>query len=234
MRPILPSVSVPSLVMAPPGSSLSRYLADHLPNSEYVEFDDPDFYACFAGDSFDMLMERTEQFITGRPRVARSTRVLATVLFSDIVRSTETLARRGDSSWRRVLDEHDAITDREVRRYNGNVVKTTGDGFVATFATPGDALDAAMSMTRSLADLRLPIRAGLHTGEIEIREGDIAGIAVHITARVASLASSEGEILVTRTVRDLVAGSRTMFTSVGSHALKGVPDEWELFTINRE
>jgi class 3 adenylate cyclase len=157
--------------------------------------------------------------------------VLATVLFTDIVDSTGRAASLGDEAWRRLLDRHDAISHGAIADCGGRLVKTTGDGVLATFDAPIRGLRCADTLRSSLADAGIPIRAGVHTGEIELRGEDVAGIGVHIAARVAALAG-EGELLASRTVRDLVAGSDYSFSSRGAHSLKGVPEEWELLAVS--
>jgi class 3 adenylate cyclase len=155
-------------------------------------------------------------------------RILATIIFTDIVGSTETAARVGDSRWRRMLDEHDQLIRQEVARYRGRVVKTTGDGALATFDGPARAVRSACSIATGVRRIGLEVRAGVHTGEVERRGDDIGGVGVHIGARVSALAGP-GQVLVSRTVVDLVAGSGLEFEAAGTHVLKGVPGEWTLF-----
>jgi class 3 adenylate cyclase len=163
--------------------------------------------------------------------VAEPDRVLATVLFTDIVGSTERAGALGDDRWRRLLDAHDELAAREVARHRGRLVKTTGDGMLATFDGPARAIRCALSLARRVpAELNVDIRAGLHTGEIEVRGEDIGGIAVHLASRVQGEAAP-GEVLVSRTVTDLVAGSGNTFAPRGEHALKGVPGTWALFAV---
>jgi class 3 adenylate cyclase len=157
--------------------------------------------------------------------------VLATVLFTDIVDSTARAASLGDGAWRELLDRHDGICQGAVLDCGGRLVKSTGDGLLATFDAPIRGLRCADTLRSSLADAGIAIRAGVHTGEIELRGNDVAGIGVHIAARVAALASA-GELLISRTVKDLVAGSDYAFVSRGTHSLKGVPDDWELLTVS--
>jgi class 3 adenylate cyclase len=172
-----------------------------------------------------------EEFLTGHHATPKKTeRVLATVLFTDIVDSTSRAAALGDRAWRQVLDRHDRISQSTVADCGGRLVKGTGDGMLATFDAPARGLGCADTLRSSLADAGIAIRAGMHTGEIELRGDDISGIGVHIAARVAALAGS-GELLASRTVKDLVAGSGYAFTSRGLHSLKGVPDEWELLAV---
>ncbi|HET9730191.1 MAG TPA: adenylate/guanylate cyclase domain-containing protein, partial [Acidimicrobiia bacterium] len=169
-----------------------------------------------------------EEFLTGaRSGLARA-RVLATVLFTDIVRSTETAAQLGDRAWRARLDAHDHALRSQLRRFGGTEVNTTGDGFVARFDTPRSAIECGHAMIASAHEVGVEIRAGLHSGECELRGDDLAGLAVHIAARVAALADA-AELLVTRTVRDLVLGSSLRFEPIGEHSLKGVPEAWQLF-----
>src|SRR5437899_3951015 len=158
-------------------------------------------------------------------------RVLATVLFTDIVDSTRRAAEMGDQAWRRVLDEHDLAAQRIVTQNRGNLVRTTGDGVLATFDGPGRAIRCAMALEAATARMGLPVRAGLHTGEIELRDGDIGGIAVHAAARVMSHAGP-GEVLVSRVVTDLVAGAGLKFSERGAHAFKGLQGRWDLFAVS--
>jgi class 3 adenylate cyclase len=171
-----------------------------------------------------------EEFLTGRRSVHDQDRVLATVMFTDIVSSTEEATRLGDSAWRRLLDQHDTLTRREVARWRGRMVKSTGDGALATFDGPARAIRCAAALRAALHGEEVRIRAGLHTGEIELRSDDIGGIAVHIAARVEGLAEPD-EVLVTKTVTDLVAGSGISFADRGQHDLKGVPGSWQLFAV---
>jgi class 3 adenylate cyclase len=163
-------------------------------------------------------------------RPAASNRVLATVLFTDIVGSTERAAELGDRRWRELLQVHDDLTGRLVDRWGGRLVKTTGDGVLATFDGPGRAVGCAVAVRDELLDVGMQIRAGVHAGEVELRDGDVGGIAVHIAARVLAAARS-GEVLVSRTVRDLVAGSDTVLEDRGTHHLKGVEGAWQLYAV---
>jgi class 3 adenylate cyclase len=172
-----------------------------------------------------------EEFVDGSPaRSTRGARLLATVLFTDIVDSTERVAALGDGAWSLILDRHDAIATSAVHRRGGRLVKSTGDGVLATFPCPSQAIDCARALRAELSHAGIPIRAGVHTGEVELRGDDLSGIGVHIAARVAALARP-GELLVSRTVRDLVAGAGYQFSSRGAHALKGLPDAWELLAL---
>jgi class 3 adenylate cyclase len=168
--------------------------------------------------------------VTGRRTQHRVERVLATVLFSDIVSSTEHAARMGDRDWHEALDRHDVMAQRIIESHGGRVVKSTGDGLLATFDGPARGVHCATELTSAARGLNLAIRAGLHTGEIELRSNDITGIAVHIAARVSAHAST-GEVLVSRTVKDLVAGSGIAFDDRGLYELKGVPDRWQLLQV---
>jgi class 3 adenylate cyclase len=173
----------------------------------------------------------TEEFVLGHPSVPRhSERVLATVLFTDIVDSTARAVALGDGAWRQVLDRHDEICQSTVLDCGGRLVKGTGDGVLATFDAPARGLRCANTLRSSLSDAGITIRAGVHTGEVELRGDDVSGIGVHIAARVAAAAGS-GELLASRTVKDLVAGSDYEFASRGVHNLKGVPDQWELLAV---
>ncbi len=181
--------------------------------------------------AIDGMLSVLEEFVDGdRAPARRAARVLATVLFTDIVDSTERALALGDSAWARVLDRHDQIAANAVRRCEGRLVKGTGDGVLATFGSPADAIDCARALRSALSHAGIPIRAGVHTGEIEMRGEDVSGIGVHIAARVAAIAGA-GELLVSRTVRDLVGGAGYEFFSRGVHPLKGVAEPWELLAI---
>ncbi len=234
LRPVLDSIQCPTLVMHRTGDRLvpisaGRYLAEHILGARMVELGG-DTHAPQWGD-VETVLSFVEEFLTGHQAVAKPTeRVLATVLFTDIVDSTASAAALGDSAWRHVLDRHDRISQSTVSDCGGRVVKGTGDGMLATFDAPVRGLRCANSMRSALSDAGIPIRAGVHTGEVELRGEDVAGIGVHIAARVAGLAES-GELLASRTVKDLVAGSDYAFESRGMHSLKGVPEEWELLAV---
>ncbi len=180
----------------------------------------------------DGMLAVLEEFVDGTSTSSRSgSRVLATVLFTDIVHSTERAAALGDSAWSRVLDRHDEIARSAVRRCEGRLVKGTGDGVLAVFGAPSHGIDCARALRCALSHSGIPIRAGVHTGEVEMRGDDVSGIGVHIAARVAALAAA-GELLVSRTVRDLVAGAGYEFDSRGTHSLRGVPERWELLAVS--
>jgi class 3 adenylate cyclase/pimeloyl-ACP methyl ester carboxylesterase len=234
LRPILDSIQCPTLVTHRTGDRLvpveyGRYLAEHIPGARMEELDG-DTHPPGWGD-FETVLSLMEQFMTGHQSAATpSERVLSTVLFTDIVDSTARAAALGDSAWRRLLDRHDEISRSTVADCRGRLVKGTGDGMLATFDAPVRGLRCAETMRLALSDAGIAIRAGVHTGEVELRGDDVAGIGVHIAARVAALAES-GELLASRTVKDLVAGSDYAFESRGMHSLKGVPEEWELLAV---
>ena len=183
----------------------------------------------YLGDS-DAVVDEVEEFLTGNRHVPDTDRVLATVLFTDIVGSTEHAAQLGDRRWRHLLDGHDAAVRRQLDRFRGREIKTAGDGFLATFDGPGRAIQCACAIRDALRALGVDVRIGVHTGEIELRGHDVAGLAVNIGARVTALARG-GEVLVSSTVKDLVAGSGIPFEDRGEHELKGVPGVWRLFAV---
>jgi class 3 adenylate cyclase len=233
VRDVLPSINVPTLVMHQVGDmhfrvGHGRYLADHIKDAKYVELPGRDHFG--VGDDLDVLSSTIEEFATGRPRAVTSDRVLTTVLFTDIVGSTGVASAMGDHAWRVLLDRHDDAVARQLERYKGVAVKHTGDGMAATFDGPARAVTCACAIRDALRGIGLEIRAGLHTGEVERRGEDISGLGVHIAARVASLAGPS-EVIVSRTVTDLVVGSGIEFDDRGAHELKGVPGEWQLFAV---
>jgi class 3 adenylate cyclase len=233
LRSVLPSIQVPTLVLhrrdfAFVSIDQARYLAENIPNAELVELAGADSAIAF-GDS-DTALEHIEEFLTGLRPPRDTDRVLATVLFTDIVDSTSRAAALGDRDWQHLLDEHDDLARREIERHRGRVVKTTGDGVVAIFDAPGRAIRCTLELSPAVERLGLSMRAGLHAGEVEVRGDDIGGIAVHIGQRVSALARG-GELLVSSTIKDLVTGSRIEFTDRGEHRLKGVPGEWRLFAV---
>jgi class 3 adenylate cyclase len=233
VRALLPAIRVPTLVIHRTGATgfaieHGRYLARKIPGATLVEMPGVD-NLIWAGDQ-DAIVAEIQEFLTGVRPLPEPDRVLATILFTDIVGSTSLAAELGDAAWRRILAEHHRTARAEVARYGGREVKTTGDGIIATFDSPLRAIRCALGMRDALRDLGLTIRAGLHIGEIEIQREDIAGLAVHIAARIEALASS-GEILVSRTLPDLVVGSGLRFVERGSHELKGVPGTWQLFSV---
>jgi class 3 adenylate cyclase len=177
------------------------------------------------------MIDEVQEFLTGVRGSPDLDRVLATVMFTDIVGSTEKAVSLGDRKWRELLDEHDKIVARNVEQFRGRYVKHTGDGFLATFDGPGRAIKCARALRTAMGGLGIQIRAGVHAGEVELRGDDVGGIAVHIAARVAALAGPE-EILVSSTVKDLVVGSGIVFSERGSYELKGVPGEWRLYVVS--
>ncbi|HSR93748.1 MAG TPA: adenylate/guanylate cyclase domain-containing protein [Solirubrobacterales bacterium] len=206
----------------------ARWLAEQIEGSRYAELEGEDHFP-WVGDS-DAALEAIEEFLTGvRPGPAPE-RVLATVLFTDIVDSTRLAAELGDRRWRELLEEHQKLVRDQLRRFEGREVKTTGDGFLAVFDGPTRAAECARAIADDMPSLGIEVRAGLHTGEVELMGEDIGGIAVHVAARIAALAGAH-TVLASRTVRDLTAGSGVEFDFAGSHALKGVPDEWDLYEV---
>jgi class 3 adenylate cyclase len=208
--------------------SESRYLAEHLPNARAIEIEGPD-HVPWAGETEPFLSE-IEEFVTGTRPPVTPDRVLATEMFTDIVGSTERAAAMGDAKWRALLDTDHAAIRAELDWFRGKEVDTAGDGFLATFDGPARAIRCALTISASMRELELEVRAGVHTGELEMRGHDVAGLAVHIGARVAALAGAN-EVLVSSTVKDLVAGSGLAFEDAGEHVLKGVPDRWHLYRV---
>jgi class 3 adenylate cyclase len=232
VRPILSSIRVPTLILHRPGDArvnpeAALYLAQNIPGAKYVQVPGQD-HLLWCGD-VDRVADEIEEFLTGTRREFEADRVLATVLFTDIVDSTARAGALGDKAWRAELERHDGLVRRELARFRGREIKTTGDGFLATFDGPARAVRCGEAIVEAVKALGLEVRVGLHTGEIEIRkDDDIGGIAVHIASRVLGLARAS-EVLVTGTVRDLVAGSSLAFADRGHHALKGLPEEIRLF-----
>jgi class 3 adenylate cyclase len=233
VRQALPLISQPTLVIQRDGDAVvradhGRYMVERIPNARYVEVPGVD-HAFYVGDT-DAIVDEVEEFVTGTRRARPPERVLSTVLFTDIVGSTERAAALGDRSWRELLDRHDAVVRNAIARHEGSAIKSTGDGFLATFSGPARGIAAARSIVEQLRPLELEVRAGLHTGEVELRDSDVGGMAVHIGARVAAMAGP-GEVLVSSTVKDLVVGSGIEFADRGDAELKGVPGEWRLFAV---
>jgi class 3 adenylate cyclase len=232
VRDILGVITVPTVVIHRIESATriehGRYLAEHIPDAKMVEVPGVDDFF-WVGDA-DSIIDEVEEFLTGARRGPESQRVLATVLFTDIVGSTERAARLGDRKWRDLLDAHDQIVRRQLERFRGREIDTVGDGFLATFDGPGRAIQCACAIRDAVRPLEIEVRGGLHTGEIELRDADVAGIAVHLAQRVSGLAQP-GEVLVSRTVTDLVAGSGLDFDDRGDHELKGIPGTWKLFAV---
>ena len=232
-RALLPLLRVPTLVIHRVGDRVvevghGRHLAEHIPGARYAELPGDDHWP-WHGDAESVLGE-IEEFLTGVRREREPDRVLATVLFTDIVASTERAAAVGDRKWRTLLDEHDRIVRRELARFRGREVNTTGDGFLALFDGPARAIRCAAAIRDGLRPVGLEVRSGLHTGEVEARDSDVGGIAVHIGARVAA-AAGPSEVVVSSTVKDIVAGAGIAFADRGTHSLKGVPGEWRLFSV---
>jgi class 3 adenylate cyclase len=233
-RPLLSTLNVPTLVMHSRGDPLipvacGEYLAEHIANARLVVAD-ADYHVQWSGDFW--FYDELEEFVAGaRPApVAPSERFLGTVLFTDIVDSTGHAATMGDREWRRLLDRHDAVSADKVASFGGKVVKQTGDGLLATIDGPSRAVECAVAIRDAVRDLGLHVRAGVHTGEFERRGDDVGGIGVNIGSRVAAMAGPD-EVWVSRTVKDLTMGSGLRFKDLGRHALKGVPDQWELYAL---
>lgn len=233
---LLPLLQVPTLVLhrrtdAQVAVAIGRGVAGQIPGARYIEYPDGD-HAFWTGNAESLLLD-IEEFVTGRRDSASPDleRVLATVLFTDIVDSTQRAVRMGDEKWRKLLDQHDQVAGHMVESHRGKLVKSTGDGILATFDGPGRAVKCALSFGAAAQQIGLPLRAGLHTGEIEMRGRDIGGIAVHAAARVMAQSGSN-EVLVSRVVTDLVAGAGLKFSERGSFELKGLPGRWDLFAAS--
>jgi class 3 adenylate cyclase len=236
VRDIIPTIRVPTLIIHRSGDQLvpvkaARTLAKHIPGARYVELPGTDHFF-FIGDNADDGADAMEEFLTGSHAPVDVERVLATVLFTDIVGSTDKAEALGDQRWRNLLANHHAAVRRNLDRFRGREIKTTGDGFLASFDGPARGIKCACSIADEVRRLGIEVRAGLHTGECEVMGDDYGGIAVHIGARVAALAGA-GEVLVSSTVRDLVAGSGLRFIDFGVRSLKGVQGEWRLFAVER-
>jgi class 3 adenylate cyclase len=234
VRPVLSSISAPTLVIHRNGDYVTpaeagRYTAEHIVNASFVELPGDFHLSARPGDE-DEAMDLVEQFLTGTLGDHEIDRVLATVLFTDIVGSTERAVALGDHAWRDVLDRHDKLTRREIERFSGREIKTLGDGFLAAFDGPGRAVRCAKAITQEARRIGIDVRCGLHAGECEVRDDDLAGIAVHIGARIGALAES-GEVLVSTTVKDLVIGSGIEFRDRGTYALKGIAEHWKLYSV---
>ncbi|MFQ5966564.1 MAG: adenylate/guanylate cyclase domain-containing protein, partial [Acidimicrobiia bacterium] len=232
-RALLPSITVPTLVIHFPENEFvplawGKYIADHIEGSRLVELPGRDVVPYFehSQETFDAI----EEFLTGIRREAPSNRQLSTVLFTDIVDSTGKAEQLGDRGWTAVLDLHDTLADDVIAAYAGRLVKTTGDGILATFDGPGRAIRSTVAFQNELAKTDIQIRTGIHTGEIEVRNDDVGGIAVHLAARIMAAAAA-GEILVSNTVKDLVIGSDIAFQDRGTHSLKGIEGQWQLYSV---
>jgi class 3 adenylate cyclase/pimeloyl-ACP methyl ester carboxylesterase len=233
LRAVLPTVRVPTLVLHQTDNPLTpvelgRETAALIPGAKFLEFPGTDVYGWPGGD--DPAMDEVEEFLTGRRRPREPERVLATVLFTDICGSTEKAAEVGDQAWRELLDRHNQLVRAELEKWRGREVKTLGDGFIATFDGPARGARCARAIVEGVEALGLEVRAGLHTGECELLDGDVTGIAVHIGARISAMAGG-GEVLVSSTVKDLAVGSGLQFSDRGVHALQGVPGEWRAYAL---
>jgi class 3 adenylate cyclase len=233
VRAVFPAIRVPTLVVQhaddpfiPP--EWGKYVTDHIPGAKYVELPGRNMYHFV--EPWRPSFQETYEFLTGHQADVADDRVLATVLFTDIVGSTRRAAQMGDRDWHALLDAHDAVVRVQLNRFRGREVNTSGDGFLAMFDGPQRAIRCAMAIRDAVQALGIEVRAGLHTGECEVRGADIGGIAVHIGARVSALAGPN-EVLVSGTLRDLVIGSGLEFEDRGAHELKGVPGEWRLFAV---
>ena len=210
-----------------------RFLAAHIPGAKLVELDGPD-HVHYVGDNAMQIADLVADFAARPGTEARSTtasrRMLATILFTDIVDSTSRASELGDKGWRELLEAHDATVRREVARFRGSEVKSLGDGFLILFDGPARAIHCAQAITEAMAPLGIKVRAGLHTGEVERTASDVLGIAVHLAARIMDTASAS-EVVISRTVKDLVAGSGIVFADAGEHSLKGIEESWQLFKV---
>jgi class 3 adenylate cyclase len=234
IRAVLPAIHVPTLVLHRPETAemhpeIGDYLSAQISGATVVALpgrDDPPFI----GDVDAIVVDEVEAFLTGERHRPSLDRILSTVLFTDIVGSTQHLAGVGDARWANLLAQHDHLARREIERHRGRYIDSTGDGLLATFDGPARAVRCAQALGAALGELGLGIRAGCHTGEIELAGDRIRGLAVHIGARVGALARA-GEVLVSSTVKDLTAGSGLQFEDAGEHELKGVPDQWHLYRV---
>ncbi len=233
LRPILGEICVPALVLHHRGDRIiraeaGRYLGHHIPGARYVELPGED-YLFFVGDT-DALLDEIEEFLTGSHQPPEGDLVTATILFTDIVSSTERSARFGHRKWTSLTDQHDAMVRAALARHRGREVKTTGDGFLATFDATSRAVRAASEIVTSAGNLGLEVRAGVHSGEVEIRPDDVVGLAVSIAKRICDVAGP-GEVLVSESVKVHLVGSGIKTEERGTHVLKGVPDEWRLSAV---
>jgi class 3 adenylate cyclase/pimeloyl-ACP methyl ester carboxylesterase len=233
VRSVLSSIQAPTLILHRAENRhyrilMGRYLAEHISGAKYLELPGADWYPPFV--NAQPVLDEIEEFLTGARPVPTQDRILATVLFTDIVGSTDLAARLGDQRWLDLRAAHDGLVRTHLDRYRGKEVATTGDGFLATFDGPARAIRCASEIASSVQSLGIRIRAGLHSGEVEIEDGQIAGIAVHIAARVMARAG-EGQVLVSGTLKDLVVGSPIRFSDRGTHSLRGIPGEWRLFQV---
>jgi pimeloyl-ACP methyl ester carboxylesterase len=232
-RDVLPTIDVPALVLHRRDDRVvsvrqGQYLAEKIPGARFVELSGADHFA-MVGDQ-DVLLDEVEEFLLGTRRAREPERALATILFTDIVGSTERAAELGDRRWRDLLERHDALVRRQLDLHRGREVKTMGDGFLATFDGPTRAIRCACAIRDELAGIGVEVRAGIHTGEVELIGDDVGGMAVNIGARIGALADG-GEVRVSSTVKELVVGSGLEFAERGAHTLKGAPGEWHLFAV---
>ena len=235
---ILPSVRVPTLILhrtEDPTVSIQagRFLARNIPHATLIELEGAD-HMCWFGENATQIADTILNFVSepgaDTQAAAMPRRILTTILFTDIVASTERARQLGDNTWRELLKAHDATVRREIARYRGNEVKSTGDGFLATFDGPARAIRCAIAITEAMGPLGIQIRAGLHTGEVERTDTDVLGIAVHLAARIMETAAA-GEVIISRTVKDLVAGSGIEVDDAGEHLMKGLQEKWQLFRV---
>jgi len=232
VRKMLPVINVPTLVMhsavdslVPPGHS--RYMAEHIKSVKYVEVPGEDHFSLA---SWDMIVDEIEEFLTGNRPVPEVDRVFATVLFTDIVGSTELASKLGDREWNALIEHHNALVRKELLRFQGNEIESSGDGFFATFDGPTRAVHCACNIRDIVRPLGIKVRAGLHAGEVEHTGDNIGGIAVHIGARVSEIAQ-EDEVVVSSTIKELVTGSGLKFNERGDYVIKGISEEWKLFSV---
>ncbi len=233
VRDLLKSVRVPTLVLQRKDDTYrlagqARYIAEHIPGAQFVELEGRD-HLPYAGDH-GAIADEIQEFLTGVRAAPQTSRVLATVLFTDIVGSTKRAAELGDARWNKLLDDHNRLVRRQLAEHRGRLINTAGDGIFAMFDGPARAIRSAQAIRNDVGSLGLSIRAGIHTGEVEVGPDDVAGLGVHIGARVGALARGD-EVLVSRTVKDLVAGSGIEFEDRGVHELKGVPEAWQVFAV---
>jgi class 3 adenylate cyclase len=234
VRDILPSIQVPTLILHRKGDRIApvqgaRLMAERIPDARLIEFEGDD-HVPFTGD-FEPVVDEMEEFLTGARQARPLDRVLATVMFTDIVDSTRQAAEAGDRRWRDLISRHDELTRRQIERFRGREIKTLGDGFLATFDGPARGIECAASIRDGVQPLGIEVRAGLHTGECELAGDDVRGMAVNIGARIGGLAGPS-EVLVSSTVKDLVVGADLEFVDRGEHELKGVPGMWRLFAAS--
>jgi class 3 adenylate cyclase len=235
VRAVLPAISAPTLVLHTVENrwvpiAHARYLARHIPNARLVELPGADFAVFFGSASEEATLGEIEEFLTGTRVTSDHTRMLTTLLFTDVVGSTDRLAAIGDQAWRRVLDRHDEAVRRQLARFSGHEEGLTGDGVLATFDGPARSIRCGTAIRDAARQIGLEVRVGIHTGEVERRGTELAGIAVHLACRVCETAQP-GEVLVSRTVVDLVAGSGATLVDRGEHELKGIPAAWRLFAV---